>query len=461
MNKDMDFKDLAHGQPDLGSPETEDAEVTQRLESQQQTYEEIADGAGKGKFNKGFFVAAGTAAVLGVLAAGAIYMQSSDNTPKEAVGAEITKPGALQSNMKADGVAEYSNVTNIAERNKAEEAAKEGTSYVPSANTVQLDGQRTVAKQADVSATTNIATPPAMGGGTAAGMPPPLPAAPTITQTPVPAATTAQTQAYTPPPMPENLVPSLQGLLATARPAGSPATFVSFSAMTAKGQSSSEAAINSGLQPKLKDGSTGTGAANLENLAAAATTLAFPGDVVPAHLNFNANTDQPGPVKATIMAGPLKGATLMGTLSRKGYRAIAQFSTLILPDRSASIPIQAVNFDPVSNEVGGADSVNKHLIVRWGVQPLMNALAAIGNVWVDAQKSTTTTANDTSSTTTTGGDGTVSDRAMAAIGIGEYSKLIGVEAGRLGTDPTVKLNSGIIGVMFLQEARYTPASALK
>lgn len=464
MSKDMDFdfKEMANAQPNLAetseSVTNEDSEVTHRLESQPQTYEEMSGNTGeKTKFNKGFLMAAGAAAVLGLFAAGAIYMQGTDKAPKEAVGAEIAKPGALKPNSTADGVSEYGNVTNIAERKKAEDAANDGTSYVPSANTVQLDGQKTAATQAEVSATTNIAAPPSMGGSTVTGMPPPVPVAPTITQTTTPAVAGASAQSYVPPKAPENLAASMQGLLEAARPMGSTANFVSFTALTAKGQSSSEAASKSGLTPKLQEGN----ATNLDSLAAKATTLAFPGDVVPAHLMFNANTDQPGPVKATIMAGPLKGATVMGTLTRKGYRAVAQFNTLILPDRSAALPIQAVNFDPVANEVGGADSVNKHLIVKWGVQPLMNALAAIGNVWVDAQKSTTTTSNDTSTTTTTGGDGTVSDKAMAAIGIGEYSKLIGVEASKLGMDPTVKLNSGIIGIMFLQEARYTPVSALK
>jgi len=97
-----------------------------------------------------------------------------------------------------------------------------------------------------------------------------------------------------------------------------------------------------------------------------APALILAGTIVPAVLLGPVNSDNPGPVLAQIVAGPLRGARVLGTFQLRRKHVVLEFSTLSWPKtgRSMSISAYGVNDDA---SLGMATDVNNHYFLRYGL----------------------------------------------------------------------------------------------
>ena len=116
--------------------------------------------------------------------------------------------------------------------------------------------------------------------------------------------------------------------------------------------------------PETPAGGAGAGAG-----AQVAPALYKAGDILYAVLETSVNTDEPGPILAKIVSGPLKDARIIGNLTIAGEYAekvMLQFSVINVPDMPASLPFSGVAIDPDTARTAVASDVDNHYFLRYG-----------------------------------------------------------------------------------------------
>lgn len=89
------------------------------------------------------------------------------------------------------------------------------------------------------------------------------------------------------------------------------------------------------------------------------------GDILLASNDLALNSDEGGPVLATVISGPLKGSKVIGKFTRQAERVVVSFGSLTTPD-GETIKMSGVAVDPELNKASIADAVDNHTISRWG-----------------------------------------------------------------------------------------------
>ncbi|HSX19578.1 MAG TPA: TrbI/VirB10 family protein [Gammaproteobacteria bacterium] len=126
------------------------------------------------------------------------------------------------------------------------------------------------------------------------------------------------------------------------------------------------------------------------------------GSILFAVLDTAVDTDEPGPVMATIVAGSLKGSKLLGTMSSNltSETISLSFTAINMPGEANSMGISAVAIDPDTARTALASDVDHHYLYRWGsllassfIQGYATAVASSG--------STSTTSQGAAGVTTT------------------------------------------------------------
>lgn len=182
--------------------------------------------------------------------------------------------------------------------------------------------------------------------------------------------------------------------------------------------------------------------------------VARTGDIINAVLETGINSDEPGPVLATIVSGQFKGARLVGAAKRRSEKMIVEFSTITIPGRATSSSISAVAIDIASMEQAStlASSVDNHYFKRYG---LLFAAALMGG-YSDAIKDQNTTQIITSdgAIITTNNGGQKTSKQINRESLGSVGKAIGQEVQRESSKilPTVKVNRGTaIGILLMDD----------
>lgn len=166
------------------------------------------------------------------------------------------------------------------------------------------------------------------------------------------------------------------------------------------------------------------------------------------------DSDQPGPVLATLENGPLKGARLLGKFADTHNRLIIVFHTATMPN-NATVAIDAIAVNPHTNRTALATSVNHHYLERYGLLIGGAFLQGFGQAVM------------TSGQTTIGGYGgvssSISPRSLAQNAEASLGQ-VGQTVGQIGTQdfnsiqPTVRVAMGTgMGILFLKPVK---ASAL-
>lgn len=174
------------------------------------------------------------------------------------------------------------------------------------------------------------------------------------------------------------------------------------------------------------------------------------GTIYNAVLETGINSDEPSPVLAKIVAGPLKGTRLIGSLNTVGKKVIVQFSTASIPGLDKSISISAYAIDPKSSRTALADDVDNHYFLKYGV--LLASAFLSGYSDAIARQNTTTTIGPLGTTTVAQGElptSAINKQALGNVGRA-ISQAVGSDVQNI--KPTITVNSGgAIGILLLSD----------
>lgn len=131
------------------------------------------------------------------------------------------------------------------------------------------------------------------------------------------------------------------------------------------------------------------------------------GSILFAVLDTAVNSDQAGPVMATVVAGSLKGSKLLGSMTpdTTSETIALTFSAINMPNEANSMGISAVAIDPDTARTALASDVDHHYLYRWG--------SLLASSFVQGYASAVASTNSTS-TTSQGAAGTVTTTSTQA-----------------------------------------------
>lgn len=189
--------------------------------------------------------------------------------------------------------------------------------------------------------------------------------------------------------------------------------------------------------------------------AAAAAGKAVSGDILKAGtivfavLDTGINSDEPGPIMATITQGKLKGAKVLGTYKREKKKVLLQFSTLSVPYLDSSIGIKAYGIDPELGRVAMASSVDSHYLYRYGTYFAASFVGGLG----DAIQNSKSTITNTIWGTTVQQYDDLNPTQTALVALGDVGqKMRDILEKDIDTPPTVRVKAGSgIGLLLMSD----------
>jgi intracellular multiplication protein IcmE len=194
-------------------------------------------------------------------------------------------------------------------------------------------------------------------------------------------------------------------------------------------------------------------------VVAAAPVLIKAGTVLFAILETAVNSDEPGPVLATIVGGPLKGARLVGNMTitppppgASSEAVTLTFNTLSLPSKPNSISVNAVAVDTETARTAIADDVDHHYLLRYGSLFASSFMAGYAKVITSQGTVQTSSANGLQTTTQSP---MLSNRQTVLAALGEVGKKWGEAiSGYFNRPNTITVDSGTgIGLLFLADVQ--------
>lgn len=120
-------------------------------------------------------------------------------------------------------------------------------------------------------------------------------------------------------------------------------------------------------------------------------TVIKTGDILFAVLDTSVNSDEPGPILATIVSGPFKGAKLIGSfnLPKTGDKMVISFNTMSVPGASRTVSISAYAIDPNTARTALTSRTNHHYLYRYGALFASSFLEGFGNAFQSANTTVT------------------------------------------------------------------------
>lgn len=189
--------------------------------------------------------------------------------------------------------------------------------------------------------------------------------------------------------------------------------------------------------------------------SATASSMIKAGDVLFAVLDTSVNSDEPGPILATIVSGKLNGSKLIGsfTLPTNADRMVINFNTMSVPGAPKTTSINAYAIDPNTARTALKTKANHHYLLRYGSLFAATFLEGFGNAFQSANTTVTIGGTGGVSNTTIANGAGRSIIENAVIGLATLGKSWGqVAQQQFNTPTTVLLCSGTgIGVLFTQD----------
>ncbi|MDP1602318.1 MAG: type IVB secretion system protein DotG/IcmE [Legionella sp.] len=179
------------------------------------------------------------------------------------------------------------------------------------------------------------------------------------------------------------------------------------------------------------------------------------GDILFGVIDTSINSDEPGPILATIVSGRLKGAKLIGSfnLPTNANKMVISFTTMSVPGASKSVSISAYAIDADTARTALSSHTNHHYLLRYGSLFASSFLEGFGNAFQSAD--TTVTVGGSG-----GGDNITVQNGIgrsalenAVIGLATVGKSWGqVAQQQFNTPTTVEVYSGTgVGILFTQD----------
>lgn len=177
------------------------------------------------------------------------------------------------------------------------------------------------------------------------------------------------------------------------------------------------------------------------------------GTIMYATLMTSVNSDEPGPVLATIVDGKFKGAKLIGGLTNQGQKVLLSFNLLNMPGISKSIPINGVAIDPSTARTAFSSYTDNHYVLRYGTLFAASFIQGYGQAF---QTSGQSVISNGLQTQTVNPDLSPGGKFMTALGnVG--TKMQSAMGDTFNTPPTVYVNSGsAMGILFLADVPPLP-----
>lgn len=127
------------------------------------------------------------------------------------------------------------------------------------------------------------------------------------------------------------------------------------------------------------------------------------GNILFAVLDTAVNSDEPGPVLATVVSGSLKNSKLMGTMQVNidGENIGINFSAINMPGEARSMGLSAVAIDPDTARTALATDVDHHYLLRWGSLFASSFVEGFASAVANSGTTQTTTQGAAGTTTTT------------------------------------------------------------
>jgi type IV secretory pathway VirB10-like protein len=184
-----------------------------------------------------------------------------------------------------------------------------------------------------------------------------------------------------------------------------------------------------------------------------AKVLLKAGSILFAVLETAVNSDEPGPILATIVSDALKGSKLIGSM-KANYDAgqiTLSFDTISMPGAPSSMRISAVAIDPDTARTALASDVDNHYIWRWGSFLAASFVTGYASALASAGTTTTTSINPLGgSTTTSSAPSNVSSSAAVYQGLATTGSKFGDVASRqFDMKPTITIDQGTSLGIFL------------
>jgi type F conjugative transfer system protein TrbI len=179
--------------------------------------------------------------------------------------------------------------------------------------------------------------------------------------------------------------------------------------------------------------------------------LAKAGSIVFAVMDTAINSDEPGPILATIVSGRLKGGKVLGELKSSGPKAeklTLNFSTMNLDAYPDTFSIKAVAVDPETSRTALATDVDHHYLLRYGTLLASSFMTGYSKI-ITNEGTVNTTATNGGTTTTTSPQLSGKREILAALG--DVGKAIGTAfADNVSRANTITIDAGTsIGLLFL------------
>jgi intracellular multiplication protein IcmE len=189
---------------------------------------------------------------------------------------------------------------------------------------------------------------------------------------------------------------------------------------------------------------------------AAAPVLIKAGDLQFAVLNTAINSDEPGPVMATIVLGPYKGAKLLGDLSTSknlpgsngGEAVVVRFSIMSFAGLDHSLSISAVAIDPNTARTALASDVDHHYLLRYGSLFASSFLEGYGDAALQAGSNVTQNSDGSIFTSYSN-----STKRSVASGFGSVGQNWGQAVGdTFNRQNTITVKAGVgVGILYLSD----------
>lgn len=180
------------------------------------------------------------------------------------------------------------------------------------------------------------------------------------------------------------------------------------------------------------------------------------GSVLFGVLDTAINSDEPGPILATIVSGKYRGGKLIGSLQHSAQQetVVITFVQMSLPKRPKSFGVKAVAIDPDTARTALASDVDHHYLLRYGSLFASAFVSGYGKALT--QQGSTTTVSPLTGTTTTSYP-PLNNREIFLAALGEVGTQWGqVARMNFSTPYTVTVNQGTgVGLLFLSDVDAT------
>ncbi|MBA2651242.1 MAG: type IVB secretion system protein DotG/IcmE [Tatlockia sp.] len=182
------------------------------------------------------------------------------------------------------------------------------------------------------------------------------------------------------------------------------------------------------------------------------------GDVLFGVIDTSVNTDEPGPILATIISGKLRGAKLIGSfnLPSNASKMVISFNTMSVPGAARTVSISAYAIDPDTARTALSSKTNHHYLLRYGSLFASSFMEGIGNAFQSADTTVTIGGTGGGQNITVQNGINRSVLKNAVIALSSVGKSFGQVAQQIFSTPTtVEVYAGTgVGILFTQDVTF-------